>query len=217
MSNKKPYWIRPPLSVLFNVLNLQKLIPWEINLAYLLPTLVKEMREVGHIDFTAAGMALLSSSTIYKMKSELVLELQEINRRAVVKSNPLQIPPLHPPFRFEFVSTTIENIIKSLESTLRTEASVESRVELLPISPAPPTIHELDQFMINIDERVDELYSKICDLSEEDRVVSLSELTMGLRRSDTIRTFILVLFIACQGKIQLWQKDDLDEIFITIS
>ncbi|MFH0897204.1 MAG: hypothetical protein V1850_04055, partial [Candidatus Bathyarchaeota archaeon] len=47
-------------------------------------------------------------------------------------------------------------------------------------------------------------------------VIPLSKLTAGLKRLEAIRVFILVLFLACMSKIQLWQDEGFDEIYLSI-
>jgi segregation and condensation protein A len=99
---------------------------------------------------------------------------------------------------------------------LKSETFVEAQPKLVPITPAPPMIQELDQFMVEIEDRMDEIYQKILQFAREEHIIPLSKLTSGLRRLEVIRTFILVLFIACRGKIQLWQEEEFGEIYISL-
>jgi chromatin segregation and condensation protein Rec8/ScpA/Scc1 (kleisin family) len=61
---KKPFYYQPPLNVLFEIHRLEKVMPWEVNISYLLHMFLKEMEELGEVDFRASGLALESSSTI---------------------------------------------------------------------------------------------------------------------------------------------------------
>ncbi len=211
---EKPFWLRPPWAVLFDLIRLQRVRPWDINLSYLLTTLVGEMKREGYIDFTAAGVALFSSATIYRMKAELVLELQEPPAPPIEKPVEFLPPALQLPFRYEYTSTTVDNLIHALEEALKNESFVEIQPNLVPITPAPPVIQEIDEFMVDIERKIENMYKTISQLGNE--VIPLSRLTAGLKRIEAIRVFLLVLFLACRSRIQLWQEEGLDEIYLSI-
>ena len=214
-SLEKPFWLKPPWAVLFDLIRLQKVRPWDVNLNYLLTTLLGEMRRRGFIDFTASGIALLSSATIYRMKSELVLELQEPPRPPVERPMEFMPPSIQLPFRYEYAATTIDNILKALEEALKSETMAQLQPKLIPITPAPPMIQEIDDFMVDIEERIEEMYNRILALAPEGKI-PLSEFDDGLSRLESIRVFILILFLACNGRIQLWQDEEFGEIYINL-
>ena len=213
---KKPFWLRSPWIVLFDLIKLHQIKPWNIDLSFLLSTLLGEMEKKGSINFTASGIALLSSATLFRMKSELVLKLQEPPTLPQEKI-PMEFlpPPLKLPYRFDYTSTTIDHLIKVLEESLVAETSIEIQPKQIPITPALPILKELDQFMIDIDNKIEEMYQRISQLLKETDIISLSKLTEGFNRLEGIRIFSLILFIACRDQIRLWQEKDLGEIFIS--
>jgi chromatin segregation and condensation protein Rec8/ScpA/Scc1 (kleisin family) len=213
---KKPFWLRPPWIVLFDLIKLHQIKPWNIDLSFLLSTLLGEMEKKGSINFTASGIALLSSATLFRMKSELILKLQEPPTLPQEKI-PMEFlpPPLKLPYRFDYTSTTIDHLIKVLEESLVAETSIETQPKQIPITPALPILKELDQFMIDIENKIEEMYQRISQLLKETDIISLSKLTEGFNRLEGIRIFSLILFIACRDQIRLWQEKDLGEIFIS--
>ena len=74
---KKPFFLRSPLSILFDPRKLEKIVPWNIDIEYLLATFLKKMEKTGQIDFRASGVALDSSARIYLMKAKLLLKLED--------------------------------------------------------------------------------------------------------------------------------------------
>ena len=213
---KKPFWLRPPWIVLFDLIKLHQIKPWNIDLSFLLSTLLGEMEKKGSINFTASGIALLSSATLFRMKSELILKLQEPPTSPQEKI-PMEFlpPPLKLPYRFDYTSTTIDHLIKVLEESLIAETSIETQPKQIPITPALPILKELDQFMIDIENKIEEMYQRISQLLKDTNIISLSKLTEGFNRLEGIRVFSLILFIACRDQIRLWQENDLGEIFIS--
>ena len=212
--SEKPFWLRPPWLVLFDLIRLQRVRPWDVNLSYLLTTLLGEMKRGGYIDFTVAGVALLSSATIYRMKADLILELQEPPSPPIERPIEFLPPPIQIPFRYEYTSTTVDNLIHALEEVLKNESFVESQPNIVQITPVPPVIQEIDEFMVDIEKKIESMFLRISQLTDE--VIPLSKLTIGLKRLEAIRMFLLILFLACRNKIQLWQEKDFEEIYLSV-
>ena len=211
---EKPFWLRPPWAVLFDLIKLQRVRPWDVDLAYLLTTLIGEMKGRGYIDFTVSGIALLSSATIYRMKSELILELQEPPAPPPEKVVEFIPPPIQPPFRYEYTMTTVDSLLKALEEALKAEDFVELQPKLIPVMLAPPAIQEIDEFMVDIENKLGDMFQLLSRFGDD--VIPLSKLTAGFKRLEAIRTFLLILFLACMDKIQLWQDEDFGEIYISV-
>ena len=76
---RRPFYLRPPWNILFEISKLEKVTPWNVNIAYLLRSFLTEMERTNpeKVDFRASGVALDSSALIYLMKSKLLLTLQE--------------------------------------------------------------------------------------------------------------------------------------------
>ena len=74
---RRPFYLRPPWNILFEISRLEKVTPWNVNIAYLLNSFLSEMERMGKMDFRASGVALDASALIYLMKSKLLLTLQE--------------------------------------------------------------------------------------------------------------------------------------------
>jgi len=47
-------------------------------------------------------------------------------------------------------------------------------------------------------------------------LIEFSTLVKGVGRLEAIRTFILLLFLAQEGRINLWQNEETEEIYITV-
>lgn len=212
---EKPFWLQPPWMILFDIIRLHRLRPWDVNLAYLLNSLLSEMRRRGYIDFTASGIALLSSATIYRMKTELILKLEEPPMPPPPKIAEVLPPPIQLPIRYEYTTTSIEQLIKMLDEALKAEPTL-LKSRLKPITPAPPVLQQLDQFIVEIEEHIERMYTKIAEMAVKENLVSFSKLITGLKRLEIVRVFLIILFLACRGKINLWQEQEFGEIYISL-
>ena len=61
-SSPEPFWFHQPWRVLTDILDLQKISPWELDLAELVNGFIGRLLSAEYIDFRIAGRALLSSS-----------------------------------------------------------------------------------------------------------------------------------------------------------
>jgi chromatin segregation and condensation protein Rec8/ScpA/Scc1 (kleisin family) len=169
------------------------------------------------VDFRASGVALDSSALIYLMKSKLLLKLEEPPPPPKAPSDFLP-PPLFLPLRHELTSTTIRNLLEVLDDVLKGEKLI--RLEKTPAELILPTSSEilppLDLFLMEIELQMERLYAALSDRVKGAGIIEFSTLIKGVKRLEAIRTFILLLFLAQEGRINLWQNEETEEIYITV-
>jgi len=216
-TSEKPFYFTPPLNVLFELHKLRRIVPWDINISFLLTSFLNEMEQRGEIDFRASGVALDSSATIYLMKSKLLLKLEE--PPPPPKSPPDFLPPpLFLPLRYELTSTTIQHLLDVLDEVLKGERLFKSVPKheqfLLPLSEIIPSV---DLYLVEIEERMSSLYERLLHFAQEEKLIVFSSVVAGLERLEAIRTFITLLFLAQAGRVGLWQEEESEELCITVS
>ncbi len=211
---EKPFYFQPPWNILFELHRLQKMMPWDVNISFLLTSFLEEMEKRGEIDFRASGVALDSSSTIYLMKSKLLLKLEEPPPPPKAPPDFLP-PPLFLPYRYELSSTTIQHLLKVLDEVLKGERLTHLEPRFEPIIPAPEVLPPVDLYLVEIEKRMEKLYSSLWRLASEAKLIVFSKFVAGLERLEAVKTFIILLFLAQRGKVSLWQEDDF-ELYITV-
>ncbi|MGB9854434.1 MAG: hypothetical protein ACPLRY_06495 [Candidatus Bathyarchaeales archaeon] len=214
---KKPFYMRPPWNILFEFHKLEKLAPWNINISYLLTTFLEEMEKSGQIDFRASGVALDSSALIYLMKSKLLLKLEEPPQppRAPQEFLP---PPLFLPLRHELTSTTIRHLLEVLDDVLKGEKLFRlEKTVAEPILPTPSEIlPQIDYYLMEIELQMNNLYKSLLEMVKGTGIIEFSTLIRGMTRLEAVRTFILLLFLAQDERVNLWQDEESEEIYITV-
>lgn len=215
---KKPFYLRPPWNILFEISKLEKLTPWDINIAYLLRSFLAEMERSEKVDFRASGVALDSSALIYLMKSKLLLNLQE---PPPLPKGPQDFvpPPLFLPLRHELTSTSITHLLEVLDEVLKGE-------KLLHLNPAVtqhpvlPVVSDLlpqfDQFIADLEAQVEKLYDLLVEKVKGSGIIDFSNLSKGATRIEALRMFIYLLFLAQDGLISLWQNEETEELYIAV-
>ena len=214
---RRPFYLRPPWNILFEISKLEKLTPWNVNIAYLLQSFLSEMERMGKVDFRASGVALDSSALIYLMKTKLLLTLQEPPASPKTPQDFVP-PPLFLPLRHELTSTTIRHLLEVLDDVLKGEKLISlDRVVAQPVLPAVSDIlPQLDIFMMEIELQIEKLYALLCDKVKGAGIIEFSTLTKGITRIEAVRMFILLLFLAQDRRVGLWQNEETEEIYIAV-
>ncbi|KYH41983.1 MAG: condensin subunit ScpA [Candidatus Bathyarchaeota archaeon B63] len=213
----RPFYLHPPWNILFDPQMLERINPWEINLSFLLLSFLEEMEKRAVVDFRASGIALDSSATVYLMKSQLLLKLEEPPQPVQKPDSEYVPPPLILPLRYELTTTTIQNLLEALEDALKSErifkVKISTRAEL-PLFPRE-AVSQVNIYLMEMEKQMRMLMRKIRSLIEAGEIVTFSKLVEGMKRLDQIRNFIVLLFLAHRDKVSLWQREGSDEIFIT--
>jgi chromatin segregation and condensation protein Rec8/ScpA/Scc1 (kleisin family) len=214
---RRPFYLRPPWNILFEISKLEKLTPWNVNIAYLLNSFLSEMERMGKTDFRASGVALDSSALIYLLKSRLLLTLQEPPAQPKPPGDFVP-PPLFLPLRHELTSTTIQHLLEVLDDVLKGEKlSHLDRVVPQPVLPSfSDLLPQFDAFLQEIELQMDKLYALLCEKVKGAGIVEFSKLTSNVDRMEAVQTFILLLFLAQDGRVSLWQNEETEELYIAV-
>lgn len=202
---------------MFEISKLEKLTPWNVNIAYLLNSFLSEMERMGKVDFRASGVALDSSALIYLMKSKLLLTLQEPPAQPKPPGDYVP-PPLFLPLRHELTSTTIQHLLEVLDDVLKGEKLTHiDRVVQQPVLPAfSDILPQFDAFLQEIEAQMDKLYELLCEKVKGTGIIEFSRLSKDASRMEAIQMFILLLFLAQDGKVKLWQNEETEELYIAV-
>jgi chromatin segregation and condensation protein Rec8/ScpA/Scc1 (kleisin family) len=213
MVKKKPFYLRDPWEILFKDGKLDKVPPWSIDLVYLLTTLLEEMNKVG-IDFRIAGTAINSSVLIYLKKAELLLKMEEPPEAPIAKPDVYVPPPLSLPFRFEFTTTSVSDLITALEKAIA-DVGRSAHNPPLPILPLPiPDFLDVEAYLLEIEERAEALLNRIRGMGVGS--LSIYDLTTDKSWLEVVRIFMLLLFLAQIDKIGLYQDEAETDITIRV-
>jgi chromatin segregation and condensation protein Rec8/ScpA/Scc1 (kleisin family) len=214
---RRPFYLRPPWNILFEISKLEKLTPWNVNIAYLLRSFLSEMERAGKVDFRASGVALDSSALIYLMKSRLLLTLQEPPAQPKPPGDFVP-PPLFLPLRHELTSTTIQHLLEVLDDVLKGEKLAHlDRVVQQPVLPSfSEILPQFDAFLQEIEVEMDKLYVLLREKVGGTGIIEFSRLTKDASRTEAIRMFLLLLFLAQDVKVNLWMNEETEELYIAV-
>jgi len=69
---------------------------------------------------------------------------------------------------------------------------------------------------MEIEVQMEKLYALLCEKVKGAGIIEFSTLIRGIARIEAIRTFILLLFLAQNGRVSLWQDEETEELYIAV-
>jgi segregation and condensation protein A len=203
---------RAPLNLLLNPEGNRITKPWEIDLEKLLKTFLDIITSSEFIDLRLCGSAALSSALIYRFKVETLFLLDKIKESRMQRIDLGEEPLLlEMPFRQEIYSTSIEDLVSTLESIL--EDIIHGRrkqQEKMNALLEPAYTFEPDKFLNKITELVNEFRIKVLTEIREKVSFLFSEFSAGSDALEKAQYFIFFLFLAMEGTVLLEQTETED-------
>ncbi|HEX4921600.1 MAG TPA: hypothetical protein VFV92_12780 [Candidatus Bathyarchaeia archaeon] len=187
--------------------------PWDINLTDLLNGLMKEMRGRGFIDFSISGTALLSSSILLRMKSELLLKLEEPPKPPPERPTDFVPPPLAFPIRYQSTTTSLDEVLKGILEVLKAEKLLPTGLSQL-ASRTPAVFEQADDWFVKIEEEIKAFYHQLLKANAPGGSLSFIDLLGKGDVVQAVRMFIMLLFLAVEGKVGLNQLEEFGDIEI---
>jgi len=210
---------QPPLDLLFNPSVLSKKDVWEIDISLLLEMLLKLINNSGKKDLRMCGIAALSSSLIYRLKVESILQLEKISKTKkgleVVDIKPIpNLKPIEIPFRMEpTYPVTLEELLHVLENMINALANPRPRRNQLNLESVET--FNFDEYLMKFEKILQSYEDMIFDIVTADKSVEFKNLTLKMNQVEIVRCFIALLYLAMKRKIFLEQKDE--EILISLN
>ncbi|MEM3712936.1 MAG: hypothetical protein QXR97_05315 [Thermoproteota archaeon] len=185
--------------VIFDLIRLRRINPWDIKISSILKQLSRELREKGYMQFTLSGFLLLASSIVYLRKTETLLSIESREEEASENDEALDVPiealerasAFEVPLRPSQPVIDLEQLVKALLKILDKEYSKKPFEE----EPLPPIVPQQDEFMRDIEKKVEDFKKNLLELISDQGRVSLRYLLEGKQPLEAARTFILILFI----------------------
>ncbi|MGQ9596219.1 MAG: hypothetical protein ACUVUS_02360 [Thermoproteota archaeon] len=191
---------RETINIIFDLIKLKRVNPWDVKISEALKQLSKELRERGYLQFTLSGLVLLASSLIYLRKTESLLSIDtEPKRNAQEMEEDFDIPLNI----LERISSS-EVHIRPSQPVIDLERLVEALTEILDKAYSkkppeeeilPPIVPQQDDFIREIEKRVEDFRKTLYDIINKQGRASMRSLLEGKQPLELARTFILILFI----------------------
>jgi segregation and condensation protein A len=211
-SNKRQL-SRPPLNLLLNPEGNRISKPWEVDLEKLLTMFLDLINKSEFLDLRLCASAALSSALIYRLKVETLFLLDKIKEAKMHRSEFAGDVPLllEMPFRQEVYSTSVEDLISTLEAILEDIIhGKRKQSEHTNLMLEPEIVFEPDKFLNKISELVNEFRIRVLAEIREKGEFLFSEFSRASDALEKAQSFIFFLFLAMEGTVALEQTADED-------
>ena len=216
-------------NIIFELVKTEQMDPWDINVSILTQKYIDMLRTLKEHDFRISGKVLLAAAILLKMKSNKLVgeDLSELDRLLIGVEDEMEqlgfdetnempklteVPtliPRTPQPRTRKVS--IYDLVEALEKALE----VKKRRLLHSI---PPLNLEAPKKKKEITEIIRDVYGKIKAffVGALQGKLTFSKLLPSESKEDKVHTFIPLLYLAQQNKIDLVQENPFGEIEILL-
>jgi len=214
-------------SILHDLVRLEKMNPWDIDISLLSKKYLEMVKTIKQLDFKVSGKVILAAAILLKMKSdrlvgqdlayldalinpaeEEILYEDDEGLLPKITNIPLLIPRT-PQARKRKVS--IYDLVDALQKALE----VKKRRIMRMIPPAPVNMPERTA---NINSVIRKLYKRISTFfsMNQEKTLTFTQLIPSDAKKDKVLTFIPLLHLTNQRKIDLMQEKHFSEIEIKL-
>ncbi|OKY79016.1 MAG: Chromatin segregation and condensation protein Rec8/ScpA/Scc1 kleisin family [Candidatus Methanohalarchaeum thermophilum] len=216
-----------PLEIMLELVDEGKVDPWDLDIINVADKFLSKVERLEKEDLTVSADTLLFSSKFLKLKSEALLEEEEDEDEEermepptwdpVVFNPERESPPkIEPPCRRESKrSATFVELVEELKSAIKTDERRKNRRKK-----EKERKKENQEEVKNlaheeaIEERIEKLKENLKNLFREKNQVNFTQLIKHKTKSELIKKFIPLLFLANRKEIKIEQEDIFDEIKI---
>jgi len=210
MGEDSPFWATPPYILLTDVLQLDKVEPWNVDVGKLVVGFLNEMKRMGDIDFRVSGNALYSASVIFMRKTRDLVQLGVLPPETDDDDEDLEIPLIRPPFRLTNRRVTIEELLIAMDHMMtkgvRRRSTPTKRHGRTKADPITFTMN-VDQ--ANIEETIADVYTDLQNILEIGEISKFKDVLMNNTRKEIVRVFFALLFLYARGFIDIWMDENI--------
>ena len=192
--------------------------PWDVDISLLAQKYLEAVKELQEMNLYVSGKMLLASAILLKIKSEKLLTegitildnimypqeqvhdfTVDYQGRLLMEEKP-RLTVKNPQARKRRV--TITDLMSALEKAM---AVNQRRIKKVEERNWIPTGLEVPEKTIDISDLIEKIYKRVVNLLLEKDKMKFSELIPSESRKDKLMTFVPLLYLATQSKVNLSQ------------
>ncbi len=207
--DEQPFWIEPPYILLTDVLQLDKVEPWNVDVGKLVSGFLQEMRQIGDIDFRISGNALYSAAVIFMKKTRDLVEMGVLPPDEDEDEEDVEIPLIRPPFRLANRRVTLQELLVAMDRVLTKGV----RQRPIPVrqrrkSTVGPVSFKMDTIRADVEETISEVYNDLTDIMNIGQVVKFTDILVEATRREIVRLLFALLHLFARAYIDLWMDEE---------
>ncbi len=216
-------------SIIYELVKSEQMDPWDIDISLLTQKYIDMLRTLKEHDFRISGKVLLAAAILLKMKSNKLVgeDLSELDRLLIGVEEEMEELGFEETTQIDKL-TEIPSLIPRTPQPRKRKVSIYDLVQALEralevkkrrlLHSIPPMNLEAPKVKRNITEIIREVYIKIRTffLNTIKDKLTFAKLLPSESKEDKVHTFIPLLHLAQQNKIELVQENPFGEIQILL-
>jgi len=218
-------------NIIYDLVNSEQMNPWDIDISQITHKFIERLKHLKQMDFRISGKIVLASAIMLKIKSNRFLvhdmnafdsliasqqmdeeafydELHGVGQPAVAREEVRPLMPRTPQPRKRKIS--VYDLVTALEKAMEVQNKRE-------INKANAPIVEIPQKSLDISIVIKEVYGKITSFfKKNNNKLTFTQLLPSETKEDKVLTFIPLLHLDNQRKIDLLQRQQFSEIQIKL-
>jgi len=202
-------------TILLDLVSSEKMDPWNIDIIELSEKYLRKINSLDKIDLRVPANAILASSILLRAKAKLLkissIEEDEETSNSTERIIEEFIPELRDARTLREGKISLDELVNAIESIVEQTKTKKSKLRELPeLKFQIPITKE------NINARMEKVMKKIKEKADSQGMLLFSLLIEQNTPQELIDTFIPLLFLNRENKINLWQEEWFGEIFISV-
>lgn len=215
--------------LIFKLIEEEHMDPWDIDVSVLSQKFLEILQKLKELDFRISGKMILASAILLKMKSDILIDQDIPNFDNLMNSHEENLPsedesrnnynssgapiihPRTPQPRKRKVS--LYDLVNALEKALEVESRRKKyiinakKIELK----IPEKKFDIGKAMIAVYQKVESHYK-----NKEGEILTFDDLVMSENKRDKVLTFVPLLHLDTQRKVDLEQEKHFDTISVKL-
>ena len=189
--------------------------PWNIDIEKITSIYIEKIRKIQLLDLRIPANLILAAAILLRIKTYRMISYQQqttidefVEHIPYNQINAIELRGRIPPKG----RITIEDLVNAIEEVIKITKKREEQNQH--VESLPQIQIKLSEF--RVDKEMEKLYQKIKQNTDSYGLVTFSQLLEEKTKKQIIYTFIPLLFLAQNGKINLMQEEIFGEIFIRL-
>jgi segregation and condensation protein A len=202
--------------VIYYIVNIEKIDPWNVDVAKLCDGFISFIRRVKELDFKIPAKVVFVASILLRMKAEYLLmkEEEEIEKKEEEIPEFFDVKPemlklAYPIKRIPRRQITLSELILALKRIMDLEKKRKERKERL-----SQKLQEEIDLEEDIEKRIQIVLQKIEELYVKKGKVEFREIVERWEREEIVKSFLPLLHLEKNKEIKTEQEDFFKEIWI---
>ncbi len=203
---EKPTW----RSILFDLVARGRVNPWDVDIAVVVESFLEHMKKMERLNLYVSGNLVLATSILLKLKAlQLSFEEEEEEEEIVVEGVEVREPPVMPLPKARPI--TVQELVEAVERAMeKVKRAKPKEVREAPQPPPPMITFEEEK----VEEKIERLYHRLKEMGDVINLTSL--IRQEQERVEQVRILLYSLFLANEGRLQLWQVEPFKDILAKV-